>query len=258
MSYKVTIAIPIYNVGKYIERCARSLFEQTFDSIQYVFVNDCTPDNSIDILEKTIEEYPHRKKDIQIIHHEANKGLAGARITALNAARGEYILNTDSDDYIDLRTVELMYNKATEDDSDIVVCDMMMLWNKRKKVFYQPYSADNIEYTKLLLDTSAMPGVVNKLIRTSLYRENNVFPIEGINMGEDYVTTPRLAYYAKRISKIDLPLYYYSQTNESAYTKKYSKKSADNLIKAIHTLEHFFENTPEKNLFEKNLLQGKL
>ena len=258
MTYRVTIAIPIYNVEKYIEKCARSLFEQTFDSIQYIFINDCTPDNSIDILQKIIEQYPHRKKDIQIIHHEKNKGLAGARITGINAAQGEYILQIDSDDYIDIKTVELMYNKATEDNADIVVCDMTIVWSKRIKVFPQIYSPGNIEYTKLLLNTKAMPGVVNKLIRKSLYTNNDILPVEGINMGEDYCTTPRLAYYANKISKIDLPLYYYSQINENAYTKKYTEKSADSLIRAIGILDDFFKNTPESNIFEESLLQAKL
>lgn len=258
MNYKVTIAVPIYNVEKYIERCARSLFEQTFDSIQYIFVNDCTPDNSIELLQSVIEQYPKRKKDVQIIHHETNKGLAGARITAINATQGEYILQIDSDDYIDLKMVELMYNKAVEDNSDIVVCDIMMVWNKRMKASSQLYSPNNIEYTKLLLNTSAMPAVHNKLFKTSLYKKNNVMPIEGINMGEDYSTTPRLSYYANQISKIDLPLDYYSQINENAYTKKYSKKSVDSLIQAIKILDDFFKNVPESSLFELSLLQAEL
>lgn len=88
---KVSILIPIYNVEKYIEQCANSLFSQTYTHIEYIFVNDKTQDNSIDLLEKCIEQYPQRHEHIKIIHHKANSGLGLARKTALEAATGEYI-----------------------------------------------------------------------------------------------------------------------------------------------------------------------
>lgn len=66
----VSILVPIYNVEKYIERCARSLFEQTYSDIDYIFVDDFSPDNSIEILEKTLDEYPERKEHVRIIRHE--------------------------------------------------------------------------------------------------------------------------------------------------------------------------------------------
>ncbi len=62
MNYKVSALIPIYNVEAYIERCARSLFEQTYPNLEYVFVNDCTPDRSMDILKRAMEDYPERAK----------------------------------------------------------------------------------------------------------------------------------------------------------------------------------------------------
>lgn len=76
---KVSVIIPVYGVEKYIERCARSLFEQTLDDIEFIFVNDCTLDNSINVLETTLEEYPKRKSQVQIINFEQNQGAAKAR-----------------------------------------------------------------------------------------------------------------------------------------------------------------------------------
>lgn len=67
---KVSILVPVYGVEKYIERCARSLFEQTYDNIEYIFVDDCTKDRSIEILQKVLEDYPNRKKQVEILHHE--------------------------------------------------------------------------------------------------------------------------------------------------------------------------------------------
>ena len=94
MQKRVSVCIPVYGVEKYIERCARSLFEQTMtDGIEFIFVNDCTKDNSIEILEKVLEEYPHRKEQVKIIHHEKNRGLVAARNTGLEHATGDYIIH---------------------------------------------------------------------------------------------------------------------------------------------------------------------
>ena len=97
---KVSVIVPIYEVERYIERCARSLFEQTMLSgIEFIFVDDCTPDYSIEILHNTLKEYPEREAQVTILTHSANKGLAAARKTGVRAARGEYISHCDSDDW---------------------------------------------------------------------------------------------------------------------------------------------------------------
>ena len=77
---KVSILVPVYGVEQYIEKCARSLFEQTYSDIEYVFVNDCTKDDSIGVLKRVLEKYPQRMQQVRIINHEKNMGLgAGAR-----------------------------------------------------------------------------------------------------------------------------------------------------------------------------------
>ena len=69
----VSVCIPIYGVEKYIEKCARSVFEQTYENIEYIFVNDCTKDRSMKILDTVINEYPNKKSNVQIVNHEKNK-----------------------------------------------------------------------------------------------------------------------------------------------------------------------------------------
>ena len=95
---KVSIIVPIYGVEHFIERCARSLFEQTLDGIEFIFVNDSTPDNSISILLRVLEDYPNRQNQVRIVQHEVNKGLPFARQTGIRLAKGEYIAHCDSDD----------------------------------------------------------------------------------------------------------------------------------------------------------------
>ena len=105
---KVSILVPIYGTEKYIEKCARSLFEQTYDNIEYIFVNDCTKDASVEILKKTIEDYPQRKSQVTIISHNTNRGLAASRLTAFEHSTGAYLWCVDSDDYADVQAVSII------------------------------------------------------------------------------------------------------------------------------------------------------
>ena len=130
---KLSVVIPVYGVEKYIERCARSLFEQTLDDIEYIFVNDCTKDRSIDILNAVINDYPARKEQVRIVHHEKNKGLPFARQSGWQVATGEYIANCDSDDWVALDFYEIMYNEAIEKNADMVVSDYILVEGESKR-----------------------------------------------------------------------------------------------------------------------------
>ena len=105
---KVSVIVPIYNVEAYIERCAISLFEQTLDDIEYIFVNDCTPDNSMMILSEVLSRYPQRKEQVRIINQPKNQGAAKAREDGIKEARGEYIIHCDSDDWVDKNIYQLL------------------------------------------------------------------------------------------------------------------------------------------------------
>lgn len=214
---KVSVIIPVYGVEKYIERCARSLFEQTLNDIEYIFVDDCTPDNSISILRKVLYEYPNREKQVKILHHEKNKGLAQARQTGLKIASGEYIAHCDSDDWVDVHMYEEMYNKAIEEDADVVVCDFCST------------DCENEQYSKGLISKERENVIVdvllwriagclwNKLVRRKEYTDHDLnYPTH--NMGEDAALIVQILWNAKRISYLPKPLYYY-YTNPTSITK---------------------------------------
>ena len=75
MKYKVSVIIPIYGVENFIARCVESLMEQTLQEIEYIFVNDATPDGSMKVLREVLSRYPNRSQSVNIVEHEANKGL---------------------------------------------------------------------------------------------------------------------------------------------------------------------------------------
>lgn len=120
VAFKVSVLIPVYNAEAYIESCVRSLFEQSLEDIEYIFVNDCTSDKSLDILNEIMDEYPARKEQVKVISHSCNKGVASTRNTGLLYAQGEYIGWVDSDDWVEKNMFEILYLMAKQADADIV------------------------------------------------------------------------------------------------------------------------------------------
>ena len=106
---KISVIIPVYNVEKYLSRCLDSVCSQTFNDIEIICINDCSPDNSAEIL----QEYAEKDKRIRIINKEKNGGLSAARNSGFAVATGEYIYFLDSDDWIELDFLEKMYFAIT-------------------------------------------------------------------------------------------------------------------------------------------------
>lgn len=239
---KVSVIIPVYGVERYIEQCARSLFEQTMqDGIEYIFVDDCSPDKSIEILENVLREYPHRRLQTRIIRHTENQGLGGARKTGMEYATGEYIIHCDSDDWVEPDMYETLYRKATEENADIVGCDYIFEYAKKSVVVRQPCPGNNIQYISDLLSDKLHCGTCNKLIKRSVYCTAykygcEIFPM-GINMWEDVLTVNQLIYYCSRISYVPEALYHYRRTNEGSYT--YNKPSLSDMREVIKRLSDF-------------------
>src|SRR5574344_1072078 len=147
MKKLVSLLIPVYNVEKFIKKCIESLFCQTYDNIEYVFVNDCTKDESMSIIHDIIEKYSIEKSRVTIVNHNENKGISITRNDCLHYAKGDYILFIDSDDWIDCDMIEILINKANEDQADIVGCGYIEEFEDQSVVYLQDYPSD---YFKIL------------------------------------------------------------------------------------------------------------
>ena len=258
MKYDVSVLVPVYNVSKFIERCLHTLFGQTYTNIQYIFVDDCSPDNSVEIIKQVLKEYPQRKADVKIVRHEKNRGLAAARNTGIENAEGEYVLHIDSDDYIEVDMVELMFGKAKEEDADIVVCDYFLEWEKTRKYINVEIGENKEKYLDYLLDSSASPAVWNKMFRKEIYTKHDITTNEGINFGEDFTVTPKLVYYARSIAKVDQAFVHYVQYNANSYTKKITDKNISDITITLENLEKFFTKVPNSEHYLKLLESSKL
>lgn len=258
MKYDVSVLVPVYNVSQFIERSLHSLFSQTHQSIQFVFVDDCSPDNSFEILQKVLLLYPLRKNDVKIVKHEINRGLAAARNTGVENADGEYILHMDSDDYAELNMVEEMFLEAKKKNADTVISDFFLQWKKSTKYVHQVFSSDKEEYMEMLLNGSAMPAIWNKMFKRDIYIKNKIAAIAGINVGEDFSVTPKLIYHSDIIVKVNKAFVHYVQYNEGSYTNKISEKNIQDILVVINHLNKYFSKTPESSKMLGALKTGKL
>lgn len=236
---KLSIIVPVYKVEAYIERCARSLFEQTLDDIEYIFVNDCTPDKSIEILEKVIKDYPHRWKSIKVINNEVNLGLTRTRNIGLSYAIGEYIAHCDSDDWVRCDMYEKLYAMAVSSMSDVVYSDFYFAYSNENRICYTAcYNSDKTIFLRNYI-SSVWTVVWNMIAKKSLYQEHSLKSPEHICYCEDFWLTVRLLYYSHKTSKVSEPLYYYNQCNSSSIMHNLSCHVGDDMRCYMETIEMF-------------------
>ena len=249
MNPKVSILVPVYKVSDFIEKCAHSLFLQTFDDIEYIFVDDCSPDDSIEKLRKVIEQYPNRKKQIKIISHEKNRGSGTSRNTCLENATGKYIQFVDSDDWIEPNMIEAMYNKAEAEQADIVVCDFVIEKinsKERARAFVPKHKEDY--FSCMLESESSYAALWNKLVHSKLYKLPDCRSVEGLNIAEDWHISIRWHYYAEKIVKVDKAFYHYNKTNNYSLTTSKTDMHYENIKLFYELLEDFMK---KKGLYEK-------
>lgn len=229
---KVSVIVPIYKVENFITRCAKSLMEQTLNEVEYIFVNDASPDDSMVRLHDILSKYPDRQSFIRIIEHENNKGLPAARNSGLSIASGEYIFHCDSDDYVETDMLEKLYNAGANNDADIVWCDWFLALKYNNYYREEPCYKDSFEAIKGMLTGSMIYNVWNKLVKRELYLKNKIVFPEGNAMGED-LTMISLFAYSSKLCYVPKAFYHYVKLNTNSYTNSYSEVNIKALVSNI-------------------------
>lgn len=251
----ISILIPVYNVEKYIADCTKSVMAQTYTGkMECIIVDDCSTDNSITIAEQLIGDYNGSIK-FRIVHHEHNRGLAAARNTAVSAAKGDFIIHVDSDDWIEPTMVEELVKKQQETNADIVSCNAIAHYVSGTSVWKEKYYASKRDMIMSLIQISFDHVIWRRLIRTSLYKINHIEAVEGINIGEDHYTMPRLLYYAKSFAKCDKILYHYNCMNSNSYMQSANNSFNYNQYKSnvasLGILIKFFDEVNDRIYLEE-------
>ncbi len=233
MSFVLSYIVPCYNVEKYIQQCLDSIYacDLSEEQFEVVCINDCSPDNVQEILERNQE----RHDNLRIVVHEQNKGLGGARNTGIREARGSYLWFVDSDDEIVGEGLGDALKKAVDEELDILCFNYCRIDENDKQlskhiVFREvPYS-DGYSFAK-----KAVPhGMVNHmgfvwrfLYRTEFLRSNELFFPEQVHW-EDTVFMPKSILFAKRIASVSQVFYAYRVNPDSisgVFGKSYPAKS---------------------------------
>lgn len=211
---KVSVIILVYNAEKLLERCIRSLMEQTLTDIEYVFVDDASTDNSLAVLERVLTDYPERKSSVKLIKNKHNLGQAASRLKAIKATTGEYVIHCDSDDYVNKRMYEVLYNKAVNDHLDMVWCNFYRTDGKNTTVSSQDSATEGLSLIKDMLTGKRMGTLWSHLVKGDLVREYH-YVTPASNLMEDVVLLIQYAYRAHTFGYVNRPLYYYYHSETS-------------------------------------------
>lgn len=219
----VSILVPVYNVEPYIERCARSIFGQTYTNLEFVFIDDGCTDSSITILEKVIGEYPCLQEKVIIIHHPHNKGLAAARNTAVSSCHGDFVCHVDSDDWIEPDAIEALVRRHQETEADIIYTSGYYKHEKEpRKIDCHGWSNDKEALLTNILQDKATICMWSKLIKKSLYTDNDITCDERGSFYEDFQALTHLVYYSQSIACLDANIYHYNRLNPISFVSNLS------------------------------------
>lgn len=247
---KVSVIAPIYGVEHFIRRAAESMMNQTLKDVEFIFVDDCTPDKSIAILQEVVSNFPQRQ--VRILRHDKNQGLPAARNTGLDAARGKYIFHWDSDDYAKPEMLESLYKEAETNGCDYIWSDWFLTFNANSRIMPQPSASSPREALSIALAGGMKYNVWNKLVARELYLDNAIRFPEGLSMGED-MTMIKLLAKARHVGHVASPFYHYIRTNSEAMTQIYSEKHLRELRTNTEDLCKFLQNEIADDYIEKEL-----
>ena len=247
---KISVIVPAYNVGKYIEKTLRSIMEQSLKEIEIIVINDGSKDNTLTIIRKLMLE-----DNRVILIDKKNGGVSQARNDGIKKARGEYISFIDGDDWIEKDFFKDCYKYGVENNLDMVACDMLLDYirkNKSKPCF--EFKTNKIisgkEYLDFYYENDVIRGVANKIIKKEIFIKNNLFFLENVPSGEDMNLTIKLGYVTSRIGKINKAYYHYIQYPQSVSKQDSSEKMLPYLL-SFDELESFLEKNKVENFEEE-------
>lgn len=240
---KLSIIVPVYGVEKYIDKCLDSLVKQSLKEIEIIVVNDGTKDNSQKIIDKYVKKYPDKIKS----YIKENGGQGSARNYGLKKTTGEYIGYVDSDDFVEKDMYKKLYNKAKENNYDIVVCGNYNVsedyQNKNIDAFINNYNTDleNIFFGKM--------AVWNKIYKRDILIKNKLEFKEKV-WYEDLAFTLKAIMNSNTFAFIDEPLYDYLIREGSTMNNSNVKRNLE-ILEAFDDILSYIKHNKKEEYFDK-------
>ncbi len=238
----ISIIIPVYNAGNFLERCLKSVFLQKGDNYELVIVDDCSTDNSLAVIDSCLCKYNIHHIDTKIIKKERNSGVAHTRTIGMKAAQGQYLIHVDADDYVASNYIEELEKAVCSGVHDIIVFNYKELHSSNSTFSKKVHVAvDHIDYTCQSIIGKIHNSLCNKLIKKELIDKYNLYPLSGISIFEDKSVCFRAFYHANKIKHIDCALYFYDRTTEGSVTKQGGVKQVKSALQLMNFIDVFFD-----------------
>ena len=245
---KISVIIPVYNTEKYLKQCLDSVINQTLKDIEIICVDDCSTDNSLEIL----EEYANKDNRIKIIEQEVNQGQGIAKNIGINCAQGDYIMFLDSDDWLELNACEIAYNQISQNNNDFVYFNLKFFYEKTNeyktdyirlkpfisKVGMKSFCFENVDKTFMKFGEA-----VYKIYKKDFLNKYDI-RFTSNKFGEDIPFYIKAVINTDNVSVIDTPLYIYRMRAESATTNPNNFKE---LLSARKSAYNIVVNTKNDN-----------
>lgn len=216
---KLSIIVPVYNTGKYLEKCINSLINQTYKNIEIVIVEDCSTDNSKNIIKKF-----ENRKNVKIIYNKKNSGLSYSRNIGILKSTGEYVGFIDSDDFVDLDYYEKIMNKIQKEKADLAICDVKIVYENTNEVLISKGCENNDLSVVNIINNGLAASACNKVFKRSLISQ---YQFSEGKVNEDIAVVIPAICNAKKITYIEECYYYYIQHNGSIQNSSFSEKRFD-------------------------------
>ena len=206
---KVSVIVPMYNVGEYIHDCLKSLAAQTLSDMEVILVDDGCTDDTPETAQQYADQYPHLFRLV----HKKNGGLSDARNYGIPLAQGEYICFLDSDDFVEPTLYEKL-SGLMDEGCDVAVCDIEYWYQDPAKRFIMKglsdWKADSIQKQAMLSPMFAW----NKMYRASWFKEQNLrYPLN--TWYEDIPVTTMIFAQSEKIGYLPECLIHYRQREGS-------------------------------------------
>ena len=241
MSLKPTVSviIPMYNVSEYVDDCFSNLASQVLTNYEVILIDDKSVDETIEKVLLAIECFERKDVEFTLITQEMNMGVACARNIGLERASGEYVYFYDADDRLEPDTLSALYSEAKQQDADIVGCEWFISFAQNERHIKQRDVQRGVDLFRGFASGIIRWNLWLFMVRRSLYEQNGIRFLPGMNMGEDMMVMMKLALISNRVSIVHKPLYHYSQTNTGAQTKNWSKEKRDQVTANVKEVEAF-------------------
>ena len=237
---KISVIVPVYNASKYLEKCLRSIINQSYKNLEIILINDGSSDESLKICNK----YKTIYSNIKVIDLIKNCGVSYARNQGILNLSGKYIIFIDADDWLEYNMIEILYSNLIESNSDISICDYYINYEDKEEV-HNNLTDDEIIIDKeimykYLIDENYFGGYLwNKMFKKEIIDDFKLKFNEEVKICEDLLFIAELL---KNINKIiycpSQKLYHYRRTQSSAVNFSYSEKDTTKLIPLKYLIDN--------------------